>query len=95
MRLGGTVQAAALPLGAIAGKAETGEAYNDNFGELIFRSSTFNQIITTLDDPTTGVNKNGSLAGNTIAFQNGDKVFSFQILSSGGLNWTAAGGALC
>jgi hypothetical protein len=67
---------------------------NDNFGELIFRSSTLNQIITTLDDPTTGVNKDGSLADSAIAFQNGGKVFSFQVLSGGGLNWTAAGGSI-
>jgi hypothetical protein len=69
---------------------------NDNFGELIFRSSTLNQIITTLDDPTTGVNKDGSLADadSAIAFQNGAKFFSFQVLSGGGLNWTAAGGGI-
>jgi hypothetical protein len=67
---------------------------NDNFGELIFRSGTLNQIITTLDDPTTGVNKDGSLADSAIAFQNGGKAFSFQVLSGGGLNWTAAGGGV-
>jgi hypothetical protein len=68
---------------------------NDNFGELIFRSSSLDQIITTLDDPTTGVNKDGSSADSPIAFQNGGKVFSFQVLSGGGLNWIAAGGASC
>src|ERR1700722_15032318 len=64
---------------------------NDNFGELTFRSSNLNLLITTLDDPTTGVNQDGSLAGSAIAFQSGANVFSFQVLSGGGLNWTAAG----
>jgi PEP-CTERM motif len=69
---------------------------NDNFDELVFRSSRLDQIITTLDQPTTGVNKDGSLAGSAIAFRNGGKVFSFQVLSGGGLNWTATapGGVL-
>ena len=65
-----------------------------NFGELTFRSSTLNLLITTLDGPTTGVNQDGSLAGNAIAFQSGVNVFAFQVLSGGGLNWTAAGSAL-
>jgi hypothetical protein len=65
-----------------------------NFGELTFRSSTLNLLITTLDDPTTGVNQDGSLAGSAIAFQSGASVFSFQVLSGGGLNWTAVGSSV-
>jgi hypothetical protein len=63
---------------------------------VVFRSSRLDQIITTLDHPTTGVFKNGSLAGSAIAFQNGGKSFSFQVISGGGLNWaaTAPGGVL-
>jgi hypothetical protein len=64
---------------------------NDNFGELTFRSSNLNLLITTLDDPTTGVNQDGSLAGSAIAFQSGANFFSFQVFSGGGLNFTAAG----
>jgi PEP-CTERM motif len=64
------------------------------FGELIFRSSRLDLTITTLDDPTTGVNQNGTLAGGAIAFQNGGKSFSFQVASGGGLNWAAAGGGI-
>jgi hypothetical protein len=65
---------------------------NDDFVDLIFKSPTLNQIITTLDKPTIGVNKDGSLAGGSaIAFVNGDKSFSFQVASGGGLNWAAAG----
>jgi hypothetical protein len=67
---------------------------NDNFGELIFRSSNLNLLITTLDDPTSGVNQNGSLTDTAIAFRNGANVFSFQVLSGGGLNWTAAGSGI-
>jgi hypothetical protein len=47
-----------------------------------------------LDDPTTGVNQDGSLAGSAIAFQSGASVFSFQVISGGGLNWTAVGSGL-
>jgi PEP-CTERM motif len=64
---------------------------NANFGELTFRSSTLNLLITTLDDPATGINQDGSLTDTAIAFQSGANVFSFQVLSGGGLNWTAAG----
>jgi PEP-CTERM motif len=67
---------------------------NGNFEELTFRSSTLNLLITTLDDPTIGINQNGSLTANAIAFESGANVFSFQVLSGGGLNWTAAGSAL-
>jgi len=66
---------------------------NDNFGELVFRSSRLDLTITTLDDSTTGVNRNGALAGGAIAFKNGGKSFSFQV-ASGGLNWAAAGGGI-
>jgi hypothetical protein len=66
---------------------------NDNFVELTFRSPNLSQFITTLDDPTTGINKDGSFAGNgnAIVFQDGAKLFTFQVLSGGGLNWTAGG----
>lgn len=64
---------------------------NGNFGELTFRSSSLNLLITTLDNQTTGVNQNGSLTDTAIAFRNGANVFSFQVLSGGGLNWTASG----
>jgi hypothetical protein len=67
---------------------------NDNFGELVFRSSRLDQIIRTLDDPTTGVNQNGMLAGGAIALQNGGSSFSFQVASGGGLNWAATGGGI-
>src|ERR1700722_14001774 len=77
-----------LDQGYVFGTAIT----NDNFGELVFRSSRLDLTITTLDDPTTGVNQNGMLAGGAIAFQNGGKSFSFQVASGGGLNWAAAGG---
>jgi hypothetical protein len=68
---------------------------NSNFGELIFRSSTLTQVITTLDAPTIGINSNGSLAGGSaIAFRHGAQLFSFQVLSGPtdivGPNWTAA-----
>ena len=67
---------------------------NDNFGELIFRSGTLNQIITTLDNPATGINSNGSLVTGAINFQNGAKVFAFQVSSPGGLNWFATSDSL-
>ena len=78
-----------LDQGYVFGTAIT----NDNFGELVFRSSRLDLTITTLDDSTTGVNRNGALAGGAIAFRNGGKSFSFQV-ASGGLNWAAAGGGI-
>ncbi len=66
---------------------------NSNFAELTFRSSTLNLLITTLDDPTTGINQDGSFTApaTAIAFQSGANVFGFQVASGGGLNFTAAG----
>jgi PEP-CTERM motif len=77
-----------LDQGYVFGTAIT----NDNFGELVFRSSRLDLTITTLDDPTTGVDQNGMLSGGAIAFENGAKSFSFQVPNGGGLNWAAAGG---
>jgi hypothetical protein len=69
---------------------------DDNFVDLIFKSSTLNQVITTLDNPTGGINHNGFLVAKSVNFRNGDKVFAFQEISGGGLNWfaTAPGGVL-
>jgi PEP-CTERM motif len=61
---------------------------NDNFVELTFRSPNLNQFINTLDDPAIGINTDGSLVGNAIVFEEGQKLFTFQA-SGGGLNWTA------
>jgi hypothetical protein len=67
---------------------------DDNFVDLTFKSSTLNQIITTLDNPATGINSNGSLVTGAINFQNGAKVFAFQVSSPGGLNWFATSDSL-
>jgi hypothetical protein len=62
---------------------------DDNFVDLTFKSSTLNQIITTLDNPADGINSDGSLVTGSINFQDGSKVFAFQTASAGGLNWFA------
>jgi hypothetical protein len=66
-----------------------------NFDELIFRvEGGLNQILTTLDASTNGINRDGSLAGGRpIRFEDGVKVFSFEVLTTG-LNWFADPGLL-
>jgi PEP-CTERM motif len=67
---------------------------DNNFVDLTFKSSTLNQIITTLDNPATGIKSDGSLVTGAINFQDGAKVFAFQVSSAGGLNWFATSDSL-
>jgi hypothetical protein len=62
--------------------------------DITFKSSTLNQIITTLDNPATGIESDGSLVTGAINFQDGAKVFAFQVSSAGGLNWFATSDSL-
>jgi hypothetical protein len=70
------------------------EITNDNFDEFIFQSSILNRIITTLDEPTAGILSNGQLAGISIRFKDGDKVFLEFFSPLNGLVWAADPGGL-